>query len=174
MNNPYLKKYQQSYQQAQVETAPREQILLMLYDGAVKFLLLAKQGFKEKNIEKIHNNIVRAQSIITEFQATLDMENGGTFAKNLFSLYDYLNRRLLEANIKKREDYLDEVIRHVTALRDTWREAIQKFKASGGVLDSYTTDKYSKNNEYEEDDEEQDDTDDSDDDDDESDDGEYA
>ncbi len=168
--NPYLKQYKQT----QVETAPREQILLMLYDGAVKFLHLAKQGFAEKNIEKIHNNIVKAQNIITEFQATLDMENGGTFAKNLFSLYDYLNRRLLEANIKKREDYLDEVIRHVTALRDTWREAIQKFKASGGVLDSYTTDKYSKNNEYEEDDEEQDDTDDSDDDDDESDDGEYA
>ena len=154
MNNPYLKKYQQSYQQAQVETAPREQILLMLYDGAVKFLLLAKQGFKEKNIEKIHNNIVRAQSIITEFQATLDMENGGKFAQTLFSLYEYLNRKLIDANIKKREDYLDEVIRHISGLRDTWKEAIQKFKASGGVLDSNQMDRYSSSKTDDEDEDE--------------------
>lgn len=164
--NPYLKQYKQT----QVETAPREQILLMLYDGAVKFLNIAKQGFEENNIEKIHNNIIKAQNIITEFQATLDMENGGTFAKNLFSLYDYLNRRLLEANIKKRVDYLDEVLRHVTSLRDTWREAIQKFKAAGGVLDSSNVDKYTRssnqdNEEYYDDD---------DDDEEESDDGEYA
>ncbi len=168
--NPYLKQYKQT----QVETAPREQILLMLYDGAVKFLHMAKQGFAEKNIEKIHNNIIKTQKILTEFQATLDMENGGTFAKNLYSLYEYLNNRLMEANIKKREDCLDEVIRHVTGLRDTWREAIQKFKAAGGVLDSYTQDKYSKSTQTEDDDE--DDTNESDEDEDEDDDndGEYA
>ena len=168
MNNPYLKKYQQSYQQAQVETAPREQILLMLYDGAVKFLLLAKQGFIEKNIEKIHNNIVRAQSIITEFQATLDMENGGKFAQTLFSLYEYLNRKLIDANIKKREDYLDEVIRHISGLRDTWKEAIQKFKASGGVLDSNQMDRYSSSKTDDEDEDEYDE------DENDGDDGEYA
>lgn len=168
-NNPYLKQYKQT----QVETAPREQILLMLYDGAVKFLQTAKQGFAEKNIEKIHNNIVKAQNIITEFQATLDMENGGTFAKNLFSLYEYLNQKLMVANIKKREDCLDEVIRHVTGLRDTWREAIQKFKASGGVLDEYTEDKYTKGSsvDYTDDD---DDEEDDDEDDDEDDSGDYA
>lgn len=165
--NPYLKQYKQT----QFETAPREQILLMLYDGAVKFLNLARQGFEEKDIEKIHNNIVKAQNIITEFQATLDMENGGTFAKNLFSLYEYLNKRLLEANVKKRIDYLDEVIKHVTALRDTWREAIQKFKASGGVLDESHVDKYTKNSVATDD---EDDDDDYEDDDEESDDGEYA
>lgn len=161
--NPYLKQYQQT----QVSTAPREQILLMLYDGAVKFLNLAKQGFEEKNIEKIHNNILKTQNIITEFQATLDMENGGAFAKNLYSLYEYLNNRLVDANIKKREDYLDEVIRHITALRDTWREAVLKFKASGGVLDSSNMDKYTKTGGTEIDD-------DDDEDDDEDDDGEYA
>ena len=80
----------------------------------------------------------------------------------------------MEANIKKREDCLDEVIRHVTGLRDTWREAIQKFKAAGGVLDSYTQDKYSKSTQTEDDDE--DDTNESDEDEDEDDDndGEYA
>jgi flagellar protein FliS len=140
--NPYLKQYQQT----QIDTAPKEQILLMLYDGAVRFLHQAKAGFAEKNIEKIHNNIIKTQNIITEFESTLDMEHGGAFAQNLFDLYEYLNNRLVEANMKKREDYLDEVIKHMTELRDTWREAVKKFKAEGGTLLDNEVDKYSADN----------------------------
>ena len=61
----------------------------MLYDGAVRFLHQAKEGFAEKNIEKQHNNITKVQNIITEFESTLDMEAGGEFAKNLFNLYEF-------------------------------------------------------------------------------------
>lgn len=78
--NPYLKQYRQT----QIDTAPKEQILLMLYDGAVRFLNQAKAGFAEKNIEKIHNNIVKVQNIITEFESTLDMKTGGEFAAKSF------------------------------------------------------------------------------------------
>ena len=108
--NPYLKQYRQT----QIDTAPKEQILLMLYDGAVRFLNQAKAGFAEKNIEKIHNNIVKVQNIITEFESTLDMKTGGEFAQNLFALYEYINNQLLLANIKKREECLDEALKHIT------------------------------------------------------------
>ncbi|MBS4759086.1 MAG: flagellar export chaperone FliS [Clostridium sp.] len=137
--NPYLKQYKQT----QIDTAPKEQILLMLYDGAVRFLNQAKVGFAEKDIEKIHNNIIKTQDIITEFQSSLDMENGGDFAKSLFSLYEYLNNRLFQSNMQKREDYLDEVIKHVTELRNTWREAVRKFKAEGHSLVENEVDRYS-------------------------------
>ena len=136
--NPYLKQYRQT----QIDTAPKEQILLMLYDGAVRFLNQAKAGFAEKNIEKIHNNIVKVQNIITEFESTLDMKTGGEFAQNLFALYEYINNQLLLANIKKREECLDEALKHLTELRDTWRQAVKQFKAAGHSLDENDMDHY--------------------------------
>ena len=136
--NPYLKQYRQT----QIDTAPKEQILLMLYDGAVRFLNQAKAGFAEKNIEKIHNNIVKVQNIITEFESTLDMKTGGEFAQNLFALYEYINTQLLLANIKKREECLDEALKHMTELRDTWRQAVKQFKAAGHSLDENDMDHY--------------------------------
>ena len=136
--NPYLKQYRQT----QIDTAPKEQILLMLYDGAVRFLNQAKAGFAEKNIEKIHNNIVKVQNIITEFESTLDMKTGGEFAQNLFALYEYINNQLLLANIKKREECLDEALKHMTELRDTWRQAVKQFKAAGHSLDEDDMDHY--------------------------------
>ncbi len=147
--NPYLKQYKKT----QIDTTPKEQILLMLYDGAVRFLHQAKEGFAEKNIEKIHNNLIKVQNIITEFETTLDMENGGEFAQNLFALYEFMNRQLIRANMKKDEAALDIVIKHMTELRDTWREAVKKFKAEGNSLSEIAADKYntSTSNVYEED-----------------------
>lgn len=136
--NPYLKQYRQT----QMDTAPKEQILLMLYDGAVRFLHQAKEGLLEKDIQKTHNNIVKVQNIITEFEATLDMDSGGEFAQNLFNLYEFLSRQLMIANIKKDEKALNIVIKHMTELRDTWREAVRKFKASGQTLQQNDIDKY--------------------------------
>lgn len=141
--NPYLKQYKKT----QIETTPKEQILLMLYDGSVRFLHLAKEGFAEKNIEKIHNNLIKVQNIITEFESTLDMENGGEFAKNLFALYEFMSRQLVRANMKKDEAALDVVIKHMTELRDTWREAVKKFKAEGNSLSDIDTDKYNSSTE---------------------------
>ena len=157
--NPYLKQYKQT----QMDTAPKEEILLMLYDGAVRFLHKAKEGFAEKNIEKQHNYIVKVQNIITEFESTLDMEAGGEFAKNLFNLYEFMSAQLLIANVKKNEHALDIVIKHMTSLRDTWREAIKNFKASGQTLSDYNSvDKYQAGNnadsDYDDDDEDDEDT----------------
>lgn len=119
--NPYLKQYQQT----EVQTASPEKLLIMLYDGAIQFLNKAKTGIANKNIEEIHNNIIGAQKIISEFMNTLDMEVGGEVAQNLYNLYEYLHYRLVQANIKKDIDMVDEVLNHLKDLKQTWEEAIK-------------------------------------------------
>lgn len=116
--NPYLKN--------QIETSSPEQILILLYDGAIKFLNQAKIGIQNKDIELTHNNLIKAQNIISELRDTLDMEIGGELANNLYALYNYFNRRLVQANIKKEIEPVDEVLEHLRGLRDTWKQAIIK------------------------------------------------
>lgn len=116
--NPYLKN--------QIETSSPEQILILLYDGAIKFLNQAKIGIQKKDIEFTHNNLIKAQNIISELRDTLDMEIGGELANNLYALYNYFNKRLVQANIKKEIEPVNEVLEHLRGLRDTWKQAIIK------------------------------------------------
>jgi flagellar protein FliS len=119
--NPYAK----TYQSQQVETASQEQILIMLYDGAIRFLNVAKTAWNDdKDLEKYHNYVVKAQRIVFELMTSLDMEIGGEIAQNLFRLYEYLHYQLIQADIKKDATMLDEVLTHLKLLRDTWVEAI--------------------------------------------------
>lgn len=113
------------YKTQEITTASSEEILILLYDGAIRFLRIAKKAMAEKNIEKSHNNLVKAQRIISEFMLSLDMEVGGEMAKNLYNLYDYLHYRLVQANLKKDEAMVDEVLEHLRSLKKTWEEAIQ-------------------------------------------------
>jgi len=132
--NPYLKQYQTS----QVQTASPEKILIMLYDGAIQFLNKAKKELENKNIQEVHNNIVGAQKIIAEFMNTLDLEIGGETAVNLYNLYDYMHYRLVQANIKKDVEMVDEVLGHLKDLKATWEEAIkiaQREKTSVDIRD---------------------------------------
>lgn len=119
--NPYLNQYRKS----QVETASPEQILIMLYDGAIRFLNQAKVHMQNKELEQSHTNIIKAQRIITEFMSSLDMDMGGEMAENLFNLYEYLHHRLVQANIKKDIEAIDEVLDHLRSLKSTWQEAIK-------------------------------------------------
>ncbi len=123
--NPYAKQYQQQYLQNQVQTASPEKLLIMLYDGAIQFVNKAKLAMAAKNIEEIHNNIIGAQRIISEFMNTLDVEGGGELGQNLFSLYEYLHHQLVQANIQKDEAMLSEVLEHLKDLRNTWDQAIK-------------------------------------------------
>lgn len=122
--NPYAKSAEQ-YKKQQIETATPEEILIMLYDGAIRFLLVAKKGIDENNIEKTHNNLIKAQHIILEFMESLDMEIGGNIALNLYRLYEYLHHQLVQANIKKDVAMIDEVLDHLRRLKTTWEEAIR-------------------------------------------------
>jgi flagellar protein FliS len=120
--------YAKQYKTQEIQTASQEEILILLYDGAIRFLKIAKKAMNAEprmDIEKAHNNLIKAQRIISEFMLSLDMEVGGELAQNLYRLYDYLHYRLVQANIKKDATMVDEVIEHLKELRQTWKEAIQ-------------------------------------------------
>ena len=119
--NQYVKQYQKS----SIETASREQILIMLYDGAIQFLNKAKIAMQNKEIENAHNNLIRAQNIIQEFIDSLDKEIAPQLAENLISLYEYFLRRLTYANMKKQTQPIDEVLSYLKSLKATWEKAIE-------------------------------------------------
>lgn len=122
-NNPYEK-----YKNTQIETAAQEDLVLMLYKGAIKFINQAKHGLEDNDYEAVNNYLNRVQAIIHELMATLDMDAGGEIAENLEALYDYMNRRLIEANVNKEAGPMDEVLDMFKELRDTWKKAMKKFK----------------------------------------------
>lgn len=124
MMNGYAAQAKQ-YKQQQIETASPEELLILLYDGAIRFCNIAKNGYNENNVEKYHNNLIKAQRILTEFMSSLDMEVGGEMAKNLFMLYEYLHHCLVQANLKKDVAKIDEVLGHLRSLKVTWEEAIR-------------------------------------------------
>lgn len=125
----------QSYRQVATQTAPPGQLVLLLYNGILRFLEQARAGFalddpKEFN-ETINNNIQRAQAIIDEMNQSLNMAEGGEFAQRMRGLYDYFDRRLHESNVTKTEPGIVEVSKHVTVLRDAWAEMLQR--GTGGA-----------------------------------------
>lgn len=116
-NNGYA-----AYQNSKIMTASPAELTLMLYDGAIKFCNIALVGIEKKDIEKAHNNIVKVERIIQEFQATLDHKY--PVAKDFDQVYTYLRRRLREANMTKDPEILEEVLKHLRTMRDTWKEVM--------------------------------------------------
>jgi flagellar secretion chaperone FliS len=122
----------QAYQSGAVFTASPGQLVLMLYDGSLKFLAIALDGFKfddplEFNLT-INQNVLKAQAIIRELKACLDPEKNAEFVDKMTALYEYFDRRLQDANIKKEKEPIEEVIRHLQVLRDAWLEMTQQQK----------------------------------------------
>ncbi len=120
----------QSYRQVATQTASPGQLVLMLFDGAIRFLERARQGFDyddplEFNLT-INNNVLRAQAIINELNMALDLEQGGELAATLRRLYLYMDRRLQEANQHKQPDGILDVLRRLTILRDAWAEMLRQ------------------------------------------------
>ncbi|OAS85816.1 MULTISPECIES: flagellar export chaperone FliS [Metabacillus] len=118
MNNPYA-----AYQQNAVTTASPGEVTLMLYNGCLKFIKLASSAIENKEIENKNTNIQKAQKIITELMVTLNMDL--EISKNMIVMYDYINHRLTEANVKNDESILKEVEGLVVEFRDTWKQVIQ-------------------------------------------------
>ncbi len=121
--------YGRAYRSNAVLTASPGQLVLMLYDGALKALALARQGFAEpesnyRRIAIINEQLLKAQAIFMELQGGLNLEAGGEFARTLDGLYDYYTRRLLEANLRKTEEPVIEVERLVRELRDAWAQML--------------------------------------------------
>ena len=119
----------QVYRQTQAQTADPGELVCMLYRGAVRFVSAATEAIEKRDVEASHNNLVRAQAIVSELLETLDIERGGQFAQRLQAIYEYLNQRLLEANLRKDADAAREVERFLRELLPAWEEAARQTKA---------------------------------------------
>ncbi|MCR4441619.1 MAG: flagellar export chaperone FliS [Peptococcaceae bacterium] len=124
--NPY-----QQYRQQQVSAATPEKLLLMLFDGAIRFSGQALKSLQEKRNDAAHHSLTRVQDIIMELIGSLNMEY--EIAQNLYSLYYYLYRRLVEANVKKDAAIVEEVMKFLKELRGAWYETAAKAKSEGAV-----------------------------------------
>lgn len=125
LRNPW-----QSYQKVSTHTASPGRLVLMLYEGAIRFLERALEGFQlEDPLEfnlTIHNNVQRAQQILDELNQSLDLQNGGDLATTLRGLYLYLDGRLTESNMRKQPAGIEETLMRLRVLRDAWSEMLQK------------------------------------------------
>lgn len=115
-----------AYNKNKVLTASPAELTLMLYEGAIKFCNIAIVAIEQKNIQKAHDNIIKVENIIEEFRSTLNHKY--PVAEDFDKVYIYLYDRLVEANIKKDKEILEEVLKHLRTMRDTWKEVMQKAK----------------------------------------------
>lgn len=125
-NNPYAQ-----YQNSRILTASPAELTLMLYEGAIKFGNMAIIGMKQKDIEKAHVNLKKVQRIVAEFRATLDMKY--PVAQDFDRIYIYLEQRMTEANLTKDPEIMEEVVKHLRSMRDTWKEVMRLNKVHEGA-----------------------------------------
>ena len=118
MANPYA-----TYQTNSVTTALPQDLTLMLYEGLIKFSMLSKRAIEQGLIEQKNTNIQKAQAIILELQLTLNQSIA--LSKDLNNLYDYMQGRLIDANVKNDVEAIDEVIGFAEEFRETWKEAMK-------------------------------------------------
>lgn len=118
------------YKNNSINYASKEQLLLMLVDGAVKFAKIGRQAILDKDVAKAHENIVKTENIFYELIVTLDVEKGGEWAKSLLQVYDYIISELISANIKKDAVIMDKLIPLIESIRDTWEQAYKLSKGS--------------------------------------------
>jgi len=114
------------YRENSVYTASPEELTLMLYNGLVKFIMKAQYAITKNDMQGAHDNIIKAQNIVQEFIATLDKSY--EVSTHLLLLYDYMYRRLVEANVQKSIEILSEVLGFAKELRDTWEQAMKLAK----------------------------------------------
>lgn len=117
------------YNNNKVLTASPAELTLMLYDGAIKFCNIAIDAAEVKNISRTHSNIVKVENIIAYLRNTLDMQY--EVAKEYDKMYDYIQRRLFEANMKKDVEMLKEINRHLHSIRDTWKQVMRINREKG-------------------------------------------
>ncbi len=118
-----------AYANNKIMTASPAELTLMLYEGAIKFCNIAITAVEQKDIGKAHQNIMKTERIIEEFQATLDHKY--PVAKDFDEVYTYLMMRLTEANMKKDKEILEEVLKHLRTMRDTWKEVMRTAHRAG-------------------------------------------
>ena len=117
------------YNNSKVLTASPAELTLMLYEGAIKFCNVAIVAVEQRDIPKAHTNIVKVQRIIDYLRQTLDMKY--PVAQDFENIYVYLSQRLVEANLKKDKEILEEIDMHLHSVRDTWKEVMRINQVKG-------------------------------------------
>lgn len=115
------------YKNNSVNYASKDQLLLMLTEGAVKFSKIGRQAILDKDIQKAHNSLRRTQDIMVELMVSLD-QTAGEWAVNLYRIYDFIRERLVDANVQKNAQIMDEVIPLIEDINNMWHEAYEKSK----------------------------------------------
>lgn len=119
INSPY-----HIYQQSSVQTANGEKLVIMLYEGAIRFTKMGIEGVRKRRYDIANNNFIKAQAIINELIAALDFEFA--ISKDLVRIYEYLLHCLIQANIQKRAVLAEEVVSHLQDLLDSWKQIVNK------------------------------------------------
>ena len=120
------------YKNSKILTASPAELTLLLYEGCIKFCNIAKDAIENKDLEKAHTNIIKAQKIIDYLRQTLDMKYA--VAQDFENIYSYLSQRLIEANIHKDAEIVDEILTHLRSVRDNWKEVMRKNGVSSTML----------------------------------------
>jgi len=123
----------QAYRRSVIQTTDRVEIIMMLYDGAVNQLRLAREDMENGDIMSKGIRLSKATAIITELSNALDMEKGEEVAKNLRSIYDFVLRRLIHANLRNDIKAVDEACEVISIIRDGWREMMNQMRHPAGA-----------------------------------------
>ncbi|MCL5957916.1 MAG: flagellar export chaperone FliS [Chloroflexi bacterium] len=126
----YASQGYQQYKTMQVQTADRGELVVMLYQGAIRFLGRSAGALRMGNLEDGHFNLVRAQDIVAELMGSLDMGTGD-LARNLFQIYEYMHYRLVQANIHKDPAPVEEVAGLLRELLPAWQQAARQARSNG-------------------------------------------
>jgi flagellar protein FliS len=116
------------YQESNVLTVDKETILLMLYEGAIRFLKLAIEALEKNDILARNTNIKKTMNIIIELRSTLDFKTGGAIAENLDKLYEYCLYKMIEGSLQKKAELLQDALKILTDLHATWEDSIKNLK----------------------------------------------
>lgn len=114
------------YNNSKILTASPAELVLMLYEGAIKFGNIAILAIEQKDIQKAHTNIIKVQRIVDNFRATLDMKY--PVAQDFDRVYAYLQGRIVDANVKKDAAIVEEIVGHLRSMRDTWKEVMKQVR----------------------------------------------
>ncbi|MCB1142861.1 MAG: flagellar export chaperone FliS [Leptospiraceae bacterium] len=124
-----------SYKSNEVSTVSQGKLIVMLYEGAIRFLNIAKEHVNNpRKYDVVNENIIKVQDIISELMGSLNLDAGGKVANDLLALYVYFKKRLLEANMNKDEKILNELIKNITELKTAWEEIEKKEPSAQATL----------------------------------------
>ena len=124
-------RFHNEYHQNEVATSSQGKLIVMMYEGALKFVALAIDGIDNKDLSKKGLYISKTHDIINELSCALDMKKGGDVAQKLESLYQYILHQLTRANIKSDREALESIVKVITPLMEAWKELLAKTNNNG-------------------------------------------